>query len=91
MTERLHFHFSFSCIGEGNGTHSSVLAWRLPGKGEPGALLSMGSHRVRHDCSDLAAAAAGSSVVKNPPANTGETGSIAGLGRSPGGGNGNPL
>ena len=30
-------------------THSSVLAWRIPGTGEPGGLLSMGSHRVRHD------------------------------------------
>ena len=97
MTERLHFHFSLSCIGEGNGnspqcsclenprdrgawwaavygvaqsrtrlsdftvtfhchalekemaTHSSVLAWRIPGTGEPGGLLSMGSHRVGHD------------------------------------------
>ena len=101
-TERLHFHFSLSCIGEGNGnplqcsclenprdrgawwaaaygvaqsrtrlsdftltfmhlfnssshkeramaTHSSVLAWRIPGTGEPGGLPSMGSHRVRHD------------------------------------------
>ena len=36
--------------------HSSVLAWRIPGMGEPGGLLSMGSHRVRHDWSDLAAA-----------------------------------
>ena len=34
-TERLHFHFSLSCIGEGNGTHSSVLAWRIPGTVEP--------------------------------------------------------
>ena len=97
MTERLHFHFSLSCIGEGNGnplqcsclenprdgeawwaavygvsqsrtrlsdftftfyyytlekkmaTHSSVLAWRIPGMGEPGGLLSMGSHTVGHD------------------------------------------
>ena len=96
MTERLHFHFSLSCIGEGNGnplqcsclensrdggawwaavygvaqsrtglsdftftfhfhaleemaTHSSVLAWRIPGTGEPGRLPSMGLHRVRHD------------------------------------------
>ena len=92
MTERLHFHFSRSCIGEGNGnplqcsylenprdggvcgvaesrtelsdfaftfhvhalekemaTHSSVLAWRIPETGEPGELLSMVSHRVRHD------------------------------------------
>ena len=97
MTERLHFHFSLSCVGEGNGnalqcsclenpmdrgawwaavhvvaksrtrrsdftftfdfhalekemaTHSSVLAWRIPGTGEPGELPSMGSHRVGHD------------------------------------------
>ena len=36
-------------------THSSVLAWRIPGTGEPGGLPSMGSHRVGHDWSDLAA------------------------------------
>ena len=96
-TERLHFHFSLSHIGEGNGnplpcsclenprdggawwaalhgvaqsqtqlsdftltfhfhalekemaTHSSVLAWRIPGTGEPGGLLSMGYHRVGHN------------------------------------------
>ena len=39
-------------------THSSVLAWRIPGTGEPGGLLSMGSHRVRYDWSDLAVAVA---------------------------------
>ena len=39
-------------------TYSSVLAWRIPGTGEPGGLLSMGSHKVGHDWSDLAAAAA---------------------------------
>ena len=39
-------------------THSSVLAWRIPGAGEPGGLRSLGSHRVGNDCSDLAAAAA---------------------------------
>ena len=39
-------------------THSSVLAWRIPGMGEPGGLPSMGSHRVGHDLSDLATAAA---------------------------------
>ena len=55
-TERLHFDFSLSCIGEGMATHSSVLAWRIPGTGEPGGLPSMGLHRVRHNWSDLAAA-----------------------------------
>ena len=39
-------------------THSSVLAWRIPGTGEPGVLPSMGSHRVGHNWSNLAAAAA---------------------------------
>ena len=39
-------------------THPSILAWRIPGTEEPGALPSMGSHRVGHDWSDLAAAAA---------------------------------
>ena len=39
-------------------THSSVLAWRIPGMAEPGGLLSLGSQRVGHDRSDLAAAAA---------------------------------
>ena len=51
-TERLHFHLSLSCIGEGNGNpgeHSSVLAWRIPGMAESGRLASMGSHRVRHE------------------------------------------
>ena len=43
-------------------THASVLAWRIPGTGEPGGLPSLGSHRVGHDWSDLAAAAAGLSL-----------------------------
>ena len=38
-------------------SHSSILAWRIPGTGEPGGLPSMGSHRVGYDWSDLAAAA----------------------------------
>ena len=38
--------------------HFSVLAWRIPGTGKPGGLPSLGSHRVGHDLSDLAAAAA---------------------------------
>ena len=43
-------------------THSSVLAWRIPGTGEPRGLPSMGLHRVGHDQSDLAAAAAAAAV-----------------------------
>ena len=39
-------------------THSSALAWRIPGTEEPGGLPSVGSHRVGHDGSDSAAAAA---------------------------------
>ena len=46
-------------------THSSVLAWRIPGAGEPSGLTSMGSHRVGHDWSDLAAAAAADSILKS--------------------------
>ena len=46
-------------------THSSVLAWRIPGTGEPGGLLSMGSHRVRHNWSDLAAAAAAAMLISD--------------------------
>ena len=44
-------------------THSSVLAWRIPGTGEAGGLPSMGSHRVGHDWSDLAAAAAAAAAA----------------------------
>ena len=55
-TERLHFHFSLSYIGEGNGNPLQCFAWRIPGMGEPGGLPSMGSHRVGHNWSDLAAA-----------------------------------
>ena len=52
------FTFHFHELEKEMATHSSVLAWRIPGTGEPGRLLSMGSHRVGHDWSDLAAAAA---------------------------------
>ena len=45
-------------------THSSVLAWRIPGMVEPGGLPSMGSHRVGHDWRDLAAAAAAGGNVE---------------------------
>ena len=43
------FTFHFHALEEEMATHSSVLAWRIPGTGEPGGLPSMGSHRVRHD------------------------------------------
>ena len=45
-------------LEEEMATHSNILAWRIPGKEEPGGLLSLGSHRVGHDQSDLAATAA---------------------------------
>ena len=57
-TEELHFHFHFHALEEEMATHSSVLAWRIPGMGEPGGLPYMWSHRVGHNWSDLAAAAA---------------------------------
>ena len=44
-SERLHFHFSLA-LEKGMATHSSVLAWRIPGMGEPGGLPSMELHRV---------------------------------------------
>ena len=43
------FTFHFHALEKEMATHSSILAWRIPGTGEPGGLLSMGSHRVRHD------------------------------------------
>ena len=48
--------FHFHALEKEMATHSSVLAWRIPGMGEPGGLPSMGSHGVGHDWSDLAAA-----------------------------------
>ena len=95
FTFTLHFH----ALEKKMATHSSVLALRIPWTGEPDGLPSMGSHRVRHDWSDLAAAAAwltlgfpGGSAVKNSPANNvGDSSLILGSGRSPGEGNGNPL
>ena len=51
------FTFLFPALEKEMATHSSVLAWRIPGTGEPGGLRSMGWHRVGHDWSDAAAAA----------------------------------
>ena len=120
------FTFHFHALEKEMATHSSVLAWRIPGTREPGGLPSMGLHRVGHNWSDLAAAAVhsvfnnrrcfflllppikapellfiffyplswgfpGGSDSKASAGNTGDPGSIPGLGRSPGEGNGNPL
>ena len=57
--------FHFHALEKEMATHASVLAWRIPGTGEPGGLPSMGSHRgVGHDWSDLAAAACGEVMNK---------------------------
>ena len=91
------FTFHFYALEKEMATHFSVLAWRIPGTVEPGGPLSMGSHRVRHDWSDLAAAATyylASLVAQNGKASAcyaGNLGLIPGLGRSPGEGNGHPL
>ena len=53
------FTFHFHALEKEMATHSSVLAWRIPGTTEPGGLPSMGSHRVRHDWSNLAASIIG--------------------------------
>ena len=87
--------FHFHALEKEMATHSSVLAWRIPGMGEPGGLLSMGWHRVGHDWSDLAAAAryinlkslhlpaSGGSDGKESTCNAGDLDSIPGLGRFP--------
>ena len=60
------FPFTFHChaLEKEMAKQSSVLAWRVPGTGEPGGLLSMGSHRIGHDCSNLAAAAVHTESVR---------------------------
>ena len=58
------FTFHFRALEKDLATHSSALAWRIPGTGEPGGLPSMGSHRVGHDWSDLAAAAGTCSIAQ---------------------------
>ena len=56
------FTFHLHTLEKEMATHSSVLAWRIPGMGEPGGLLSMGSHRVGHDRSDLAVVVVGLNI-----------------------------
>ena len=59
--------FHFHALEKEMATHSSILAWRIPGTGELGGLPSMGSHRVGHNWSDLAAAAAAAAAeLLNP-------------------------
>ena len=60
------FTFHFHALEKEMATHSNVLAWRIPGTGEPGGLPSMGSHRIGHGWSDLAAAAAAESLLGFP-------------------------
>ena len=57
------FTFHFHALEKQMATHSSVLSWRIPGTGEPGGLPTLQSHRIRHDWSDLAAAAARTSLM----------------------------
>ena len=52
------FTFHFHALEKEMATHSTILSWRIPGTGEPGGLPAMGLHRVGHDWSNLAAAAA---------------------------------
>ena len=52
------FTFHFPALEKDMATHSSVLAWRIPGTGEPDGLQSMGSQRVEHDCMPEHSAAA---------------------------------
>ena len=72
------FTFYFHALEKEMATHSSVLAWRIPGTGEPGGLPSMGSHRVGHNWSDLAAVgeALGSRSLFYPPLPMSTKGSI---------------
>ena len=66
------FTFHFHALEKEMVTDSSVLAWRIPGTGEPGGLPSMWSHRVGHDWSDLAAAAAVESIWGFPGGTSGK-------------------
>ena len=73
------FTFHFHALEKEMATLSSVLAWRIPGMGEPGGLPSMGSHRVGHNSSDLAAAAAaGVTELSEGPPGSGGIGPIHG-------------
>ena len=65
------FTFPFHALEKEMATYSRVLAWRIPVTGEPGGLPSLGSHRVGHDWSDLAAAAAAAAARNKMASNLG--------------------
>ena len=60
------FNFHFHALEKEMATHSSVPAWRIPGTGEPGGLLSVGSHRVRHDWSDFSSGSSSNALFILP-------------------------
>ena len=101
-TERLHFPFSLSCIGEGNGNPLQCSCLENPRDGGAcwAAVYGVAQSRTRlkrlssSSSNDIGWGFPAGTGVKNPSASAGDTGdagSIPGSGRSPGGGNGNPL
>ena len=96
-TERLHFHFLLSCIGEGNGHPLQCSCLENPRDGGAWWAAVYGAAQSRTRLKRLSSSSSssmltdglpGGSVVKDLPANAGDQGLIHGLGRSPGGGNG---
>ena len=78
------FTFHFHALEKEMATHSSVLAWRIPGTGEPGGLPSVyGVAQSQTRLKWLSSSSSSGVVVKNLPSNAGDTGSIPGSGRSP--------
>ena len=99
-TERLHFHFSLSCIGEGNGNPLQCSCLENPRDGGAWWAAIYGVTQSRTQLKRLSSSSSSSGVpwrfqvapvVRNPLASTGDMNSIPRSGRSPGGGNGNPL
>ena len=86
------FTFHFPALEKEMATHSSVLAWRIPGMGEPDGLPSMGSQsRTRLKRLIRSSTFTSDSDGKESACNVGDPGLIPGSGRSPGDGNGTPL
>ena len=87
---QLHFHFSLSCIGEGNGNPLQCSCLENPRDGGAWWASVCGVAQSRTGLKRLSSSSCGS-VVNNTPANAGDSGSVPGLGRSLGEGNGNLL